>query len=469
AAAGKDLDDEGLFNIVTDAEALHALDLLISLPPGLQGKAIAKLPDDRFENLLDEVPRLRRNDFESLVKNTTDPKRKLLLWREYYKAHATVDAESRKGDVGEEVFSGGTKPTAAQAENRRREDHRRAAAEDSQHEADEEASFLLHAAESGTALSLATVQGVIDRKDLEHEIEMKYNIDITNKAGARADGSQIVWKTSELQEFEASFAQVPVEHMAGNKLLKELRRDDMDVEDGHVKPNIGGTHDDGVVTVFDDGAQVIGTGYRHGGDARELASPYICSLCGAQIAILDMVITHEMGHDFHDQRPEIFKAYQKAAGWQSLEKSDISAAGLGDEDIEKLELTRKEPYAARNQVHKHGKIYMVDPYEKKKYLVVDETAIPTGAESEPASGGGDSWNYARSNYKDAFAEHYAKAVHVPQKLYKDLIETPASLVVSKQAIFDLSDQALKALDPTRNTPAEYAQAQRDLRSAQAEL
>src|SRR5262249_45981299 len=138
AAAGKDLDDEGLFNIVTDAEALHALDLLISLPPGLQGKAIAKLPDDRFENLLDEVPRLRRNDFESLVKNTTDPKRKLLLWREYYKAHATVDAESRKGDVGEEVFSGGTKPTAAQAENRRREDHRRAAAEDSQHEADEE-------------------------------------------------------------------------------------------------------------------------------------------------------------------------------------------------------------------------------------------------------------------------------------------------------------------------------------------
>src|SRR5262249_27272916 len=249
----------------------------------------------------------------------------------------------------------------------------------------------------------------------------------------------------------------------------ELRRDDMDVEDGHVKPNIGGTHDDGVVTVFDDGAQVIGTGYRHGGDARELPSPYICSLCGAQIAILDMVITHEMGHDFHDQRPEIFKAYQKAAGWQSLEKSDISAAGLGDEDIEKLELTRKEPYAARNQVHKHGKIYMVDPYEKKKYLVVDETAIPTGAESEPASGGGDSWNYARSNYKDAFAEHYAKAVHVPQKLYKDLIETPASLVVSKQAIFDLSDQALKALDPTRNTPAEYAQAQRDLRSAQAEL
>src|SRR5262249_58846665 len=117
------------------------------------------------------------------------------------------------------------------------------------------------------------------------------------------------------------------------------------------------------------------------------------------------------------------------------------------------------PFAARNQVHKNGKIYMVDPYGNG-YLAVDETAIPELGESEVGAAGtnADTWKYARSNYKDQFAEQYAKAVHVPEKLYKDLVESPAHAADLAKVNLDVDKMTQKNLDPTRNTPHDYEMA-----------
>ena len=310
----------------------------------------------------------------------------------------------------------------------------------------------------------------MERKSIEHNIEMKYNLNITNEAGARKDASKIVWTADELKMLEASFGQIPIEHMAGNKLLKELRREDVLVEDDAEKKSVGGQHGGGVVTVFDGGAKTTGSGYRHGGDARELASPYICGRCGTKITVLDMVVTHEIGHDIHDQKDDAFDAYKKESGWESQDKGDLKDAGLSTADIDKLEATRKKGYSERDTIRKNGKIYMIDPYGGG-YLAVDETAIPEKGESEVGAGGGDddTWAYARSNFKDHFAEHYAKAVHVPQKLYKDLVESPRHAVGDKQAAVKRSEDALKGLVATRNTPEDYELAQKALSKAQREL
>src|SRR5262249_30685089 len=150
---------------------------------------------------------------------------------------------------------------------------------------------------------------------------------------------------------------------------------------------------------------------------------------GATINVIDMVITHEMGHDMHDQKRDVFEKYQKAAGWEKDSKGDLEDAGLSAAEIRTLDSKRGQNYDTRDQVRKNGKIYMVDPYGNG-YLSVDETAIPELGESEDGAGATDhdTWKYARSNYKDQFAEHYAKAVHVPEKLYKDLVEKPAQAV-----------------------------------------
>src|SRR5262249_49510128 len=148
--------------------------------------------------------------------------------------------------------------------------------------------------------------------------------------------------------------------------------------------------------------------------------------------------------------------YQKAAGWEKDGKGDLEAAGLTASDLRKLETTRGQGYDTRNQIRKNGKIYMIDPYGDG-YLSVDETAIPELGESEDGAAGTDhdTWEYARSNYKDQFAEHYAKAVHVPEKLYQDLVEQPAHAVDLAKVNLDVDKMTQKNLDPTRNTPHDY--------------
>jgi hypothetical protein len=420
-AQGK-LDDSGVLNVVTDDEANRALNVIATLPPHLQGKAVESLGDDQFENLLDEVPEENRKHFATMVAETKDPERKLKLFREQHKSQVDADVKALEGDTGHWY----SWDTAEQDENDRRHGKRKEAAAESKDEIDAETEYFLDKLEEGGTVTTADIDDVVSRKNREHALEMKYNTNLTNERGTRESGprkgSQIVWEDEELKQLEGSFGQVPEAHMAGNKNLDEVRREDMN-QDGFLwwkkdSPNTGGTHSGGTVTVYDNGA-VNQDGYRHGGDARELASPHICGICGVKITRLDMVLTHEIGHDVHDQEDEVFEKFQKTAGWESQDEGDLEDAGLTEADIEALEKTREDNYSGRTTITKNGKIYMVDPYGGG-FLVVDETAMPASGEAVTGVAN-DTWGYARSNYKDHFAEMYAKAVHVPKKLHEDLV------------------------------------------------
>lgn len=463
AEANTKLDDSGIFNVVTDGEATRAMNVLTGLPPHLQGQAVEKLGKDQFENLLDEVPFGRREELETLVKNTSDPDRKLALWGEFHKSKAMNDVERAKGDTGEDKWF--WQRTAEEEEAGRRHDARKHAAKHTSDEVDEELEFLRDQKKAGKAFTAADVDKLMERKSTEHAMEMKYNVNLTNEEGARKDGSKIVWTKPELDALEASFGQIPESHMAGNKMLKEMRREDV-----HETPTVGGTHSGGVVTVFDSGARLAGNNFRHGGDQRELASPYICGRCGTKITILDMVVTHEIGHDIHDQNDDEFKKFQQISGWENKNKSGLKKAGLSDAEIQQLEDTRKKNYSQRNTITKDGKLYMVDPYGSG-YLVVDDTALPARGEAETGAGGtdGDTWGYARSNYKDHFAETYAKAVHVPEKLHKDLVERPAAATQQAQGQVAAQQQMLAALQAAGADAAAIEAQQKLVEQANADL
>lgn len=156
---------------------------------------------------------------------------------------------------------------------------------------------------------------------------------------------------------------------------------------------------------------------------------------------MEEVIAHEIGHNVHQQSPAVFQNYQAAAGWEHMDKAALKTrlmvsprlgSGLTDAAAEaklkSLEDIRKEPYDNRAAVNAAGKEYRVDPY-RDGYLGLDGGSIPTGRD----------WDYARSNPEDHFAEHYAKAIHAPEGLYKDLKEDPSRRVISAmQKLADLT-------------------------------
>jgi len=466
--ANAKLDDTGLFNIVTDGEANEAMNILNSLPAEQQGEAIAQLDKAAFDNLLDQVPEERREEFRSLVENTQDPERKLKLWGEQHKSQVQNDAEKERQKTADEGpwywFD-----NAEQDRNERLNDRREEIVESSLDEVDDEMKVLLEKHKNGT-LTAADVDAVMKRKDHEHQIEMKYNVNLTNKEGTRADGTKIAWTDSELSDIESALAHMPEAHVKDNELLKEIRRSDKHP----TKSNVGGNHSKGVIQVFDLG--VTGT-YRHTGDTHELADPSLKGVdgkplakTGDPIAQLEEVLAHEIGHDIHDQYGDEFERYKKAAGWnEDVGNKQMKAAGLTDDQIANLKSGKVSVVEGSD-----GKLYKPDPYHEGEVLAYDKGAIPelhkdpsTGARlpgsSQPNSAsGGDTWNYANTNHKDHFAEHYTKAINAPEKLAQDMLDAPKERVAEQTtardtAATDLATEKAKSPpDPAKVTALESA-------------
>jgi len=423
------LDDSGWFNVVTDGEANEAMNLLNSLPPDQQGEAIKQLDQKSFDHLLDQVPSDRREEFKSLVDNTHDPERKLELWGEQHKSEVANDAKKeheKTKDDGSWLFG----RNAEQERNHRLNERRDDIVKSTDHEVDDEMKFLLDKQAKGTL----TEQDVLDleaRKEHEHRIEMKYNVNLTNKDGTRKDGTKIAWSEGELNQVESALAHMPEGHVKDNTLLKEIKRSDQSADEKDPNhPRIGGQHGDGVISIYDLGA----TGnYRHTGDTHELADPNLrgvdgqpLSKTGDRIGSIEETLNHEFGHDIHDQNPDAFKRYQQAAGWQEdVGDKQMADAGISAADIAAIKAGTKTDVKGSD-----GKVYKPDPYNDHHVLAVNDGAIPepgTGATPNSATGG-DTWDYARTNYKDNFAEQYTKAINVPEKLAKDLIDAPAARV-----------------------------------------
>jgi len=418
AAASTDLDGY-------DRKAATAsMRFLNGLPPHLQGPAIAKLTAEQFDSLVKDVPEGNREELAALVKNTADPERKLQLWGTYHKAHVT-------GDVARD------KP-GADAESQRRHTARDTAAKTTHGEVDDEIAFMQQqVATTGTALSITDVDDLIARKDAEHALEMKYNVNFTNQGGARisgannhALGSHIHWEKDELEMLDNTLAQLPEAHLAGNPNLKQMKRTEQ-IPWGTAQTWLAGSSGGGDILIGDKGAKLSGSDMRHAGDRRELVDPALAGR-SSHVSPLEMTVTHELGHDMQDRYAADYAEYQRVMGWQN---HDAAGTGLAAPELAKLEAGRQNPYDNRKYVTDSNKDFRVDPNGAAgSYRSTHAGAIPAKGQHEMGTGGdADTWGYARTNDNEMFAEHYAKAVQVPEMLHKDLVARPEQAVTLAQA------------------------------------
>ncbi len=392
-AAKQGLDGKGK----TGADVTSSMRALLGLPKELQGKAVDKLTDAELDNLLKTVPDANREELLELVKNTTDPGRKLKLWGVYHKAHAMHDAQN----------DGAGKDAEAQ----RRHAARMNAATTTAAEVDNEIKFLQDRAKGGTTITKTDVDDLIKRKDTEHAMEMKYNVNFTNE-GVRADGSNIVWGDEELKQFDQTLNRMPDAHLAGNAGLKDIHRQDKVMWPGGGE--IGGIAEaDGTVRIPTQTAQG-GMSGENRQDADAALSP--------KISRLEWVMTHELGHNVSNKYSKEYQAYIKANGWEA---HLAGTSALTATEKATLDAARGNQWDARASVDKGGKTYEINQEDPTGYISFTLGAVPRSGESEPGDTGyADPWGYARTRDYESFAEHYDFAMHVPEKVYKDFVEKP---------------------------------------------
>ena len=460
--------ETGIFDwAVTDQEGRNALGILNGLDPALQGRAIEQMSQDNFDTMIGEVDTMDAVGFQSLFENTHDPARKLQLWAAYHRGQVAVDAAAQAELTSDD---GGWWPfndTAEQEENARMNDRRDEIVASSNAEVDDEVSFAMTELAAGR-LTEADIQDLAQRKQHEHEIEMQYNVNLVNDTGARTDGKKLCWSDSELTQISNAMARMPASHTTHNPMLQEVRRSEMAVRNGVNKPNIGGDHGGGVIRVYDTG---VNGNYRHTGDQPEHVDPSVSTQ--TPLTPLEETIVHEVGHDVHDQNDDAFRRFQAACGWQTgqtnaqLTTAGVSAAQLAD-------LTAGNV----SEVEVNGRVYRVDPYLTNadgtpRFVGYDQGSIPTTANGATPNqtGGNDTWEYARTNPKDHFAETYQKAVHMPETLAHDLVDAPAARVATAEASRNILRQDLTDLRAQVPPPsaAELQAAQDALTQSEAQV
>ena len=457
--------ETGLFDWwVSDDEANGAIDTLTALPPDLQGKAIEKMDKGTFDTMLSEVPTMDKDRFKSLFENTHDPERKLKLWAEYHKGQVAEDAalekEKTKDDGGWWPFN----DTAEEKENARLNTRRDEIVASTNKEIDDEVSFAMKQLAAGK-LTEADVLSLAQRKNKEHEIEMKYNVNLVNDEGARKkDGTKICWDQSELTQIDNALARMPDDHVKHNPMLKEIRRSEIRTDDGVDKPNVGGDHSGGVIRIFDTGVNGL---YRHTGDQPQSVDTNTNT--NTPLTPLEETIVHEIGHDVHDQNADAFDRFKGSVGWQeSQSDAAVKAAGLTDAQITALKTGNQ------SQVVVGGKVYQVDPYHTNAdgtplFVVYNDGAIPstTNGATPNQTYGHDTWSYARTNPMDHFAESYQKAVHMPETLAHDLLDAPQARVASATMARDAAKGSLDTLKAQNPPPsADQLKAAEDALKAQ---
>jgi hypothetical protein len=446
-------------------QAAKAMEILVDVPPDHRGKVIDDLDDKAFENLLERVPDDQRERFAALVESSRKPERKLRLWAEFHKSRADNDLRSRKGDVGKDVPTHPGKDedgnaveeedederetieaswTKEQKLNRIRDSRRRAAVDSTKGEVDLETERLMKKAKTGS-LTLADVDAMRERKDLEYQIELENNVNLTADTGPGRTGDGVNWSKSELELLRTTLARLPQAHDP-NGFSEIHRAPTMNFMEAK-----GGVHSGHEIDITDWGTS-SGAGFSHGGDERELVSDEFRREHGDRINILEYVLTHEIGHDVADRSPAAFKKFQKAAGWETVKADALRKDHISDKDVKTLEGRRDNPNAATSDIGSDIRTYSPIQGSKDEYWANDRTAIPNAQESAPNSTGGDSWQYSRVDPAEHFAETYAKAVHVPEKLHDELVDRPVAAARDARARLDQLNGEITELKAQPSAP-----------------
>ncbi len=471
---------------------------------------IDQLDENAFAALLDQVPREQRAQFSQLMRGTTRADRKLKLWAESHKSRALADAKTLDGDFGDEdpvleekleklakdppkkdesanaaedsdseddVTETATEThhhprTAAQTHALDRHSRRVTAVEDTFGEVDQEQKTLLA---KGKKLTLDEVDAMIERKDLEYSIEREHDIDLTahdeDFNGGHYKGSE--WTADQLRELQTLLRRLPPEHVDGDHAFTTMNR----LSPSNItQAGNRGAHTADRIEVFD-GAFYPGGG--HDGDRREMVSDEFRKQHGDRVTSFEMVSTHEIGHDVARQNPEAFAEFQKAGGWHAVDATALHDDGLTDEQIrsvDRSEQTSTNPRSADSKTKWYSR--NVEP-GGPAYWAQDKTATPqplldldaddhrdlTNAESVSDESSRETWNYAKSNPQEHFAEVYTKAVNAPEKLHADLVELPRAAALAAHADVTRREQAIGQLENAKGDPAQLARMQAELAAA----
>lgn len=425
----------GITAVFDKGDPVASLRALTALPLAARGPAVDKLTHAQFQVLLKQIPEGNREELASLVPHTHNPKRKLELWGVFHKTHAMNDA---KNDGA-----------AADPESQRRHAARMNAATTTQAEVDDEVSFLEHRKKP---LTEAAVDSLIARKDKEHAMEMKYNVNFTNDTKLRKDGTHVHWRQDQLEALDNVMGRMPEDHMAGNANLTEMHRQEI-VYWGDPKDNVqvGGLAT-GTQVLIPDNA----TNTWPDAETRELAPATMTP----EVSWMEWLTTHELGHNVSNKKGDVYEKYREANGWESYAKDTDE---LTADEKKTLEAKRKNKDEDRARVEKDGKTYLIDQ-DGDGYISYTQGAVPDERDSQEGKiGKKDPWSYARTRDFEQFAEHYTRAMHVPERVYKDLIETPhkATEVARAElaAATTAGDKADKQAKVSRLEKAEQARKQ----------
>lgn len=330
-------------------------------------------------------------------------------------------------------------------------------------------------------LTLSEVDQLRDRKDREYQIELDSNVNLTAEE-PDATGKAAHWAKDDLVQVQGTLARLP--RVQDPDSVAQLHR----VRSGG--PFVGANYDHATNSInVSDLARGSSKGFRHDGDERELVSKQFQQANGKTISTMELVVTHEIGHDVHTKNASAFAAFQKAAGWHRVKVDVLRADGVSEKGIAKLEERRTNPSGKISDFQGDTHMYNADPETKDLFWALPIGAIPTNEESAPSVSTDDSWSYAKVNAREHFAEMYAKAVHVPEKLHEDLIVRPDAAAIAahehsrkvRRRLDDAQALAVRGAYPelmlaylrmnarVADTDVTYRESARDLRKAQFEV
>jgi hypothetical protein len=263
------------------------VDRVAALGGDEQAAAIRDMDDEQFDQLVAEIPAGDTAALEQLVQNCDDPARKLELWR---------NAQTTQNQRELDTLSPESEESSAQAERARRS----AILDTTEVEVEEEVSRLQA---SGQPMTLEQVDDMIRRKQLEHEIEMAHNVNLTNESGERADGSRITWSEEELAVMQGTLAQAPDALLSDPNVVREFRREDKNAHGDNAQNDPNGN----IISIYDSGARTTP------GSAREAADPSVSAMLGDNTTWMEHVVLHELGHSAERQMPDSRAVYDQAA------------------------------------------------------------------------------------------------------------------------------------------------------------
>jgi hypothetical protein len=305
---------EGMFeDEPEEEEAEVAIEVVAALPPEEQSAAIEDMDDQQFQALLAAVPEGDGEAMETIIGNCEDPDRKLQMWRDYHHARNGREVE---GMFPEEEM--GEDPDQMQEWGIRNEANGEAEVEI--------AAEIRRLEEDGEELTMEQVDDLIERKEREHALEMKYGVNITQerttdedgtqRIAERADGTPIVFTNDELLAVEAALVQIPEDMWYERLHVNEIRREDAGPPDseGNI-PGANNYRDAGRIEMYDLAGSAVEATDSDGNVVvknRESAPDLHTAAPDGQYSDFEAVMLHELGHSAHNANLGLLDVYDDA-------------------------------------------------------------------------------------------------------------------------------------------------------------